>query len=246
MRIDDYNLTWALEAMLGRLPPSVRTRAEWRVLRRLDALARLVETDKSSSYHWYTRHYERHLGPIRHSVRNMLEIGVGGSTSSGVDDLEFGGPSLRMWSMYFPNAELVGIDIHPKRMSNPRLTFERGDQSDPEFLRGVIERHGPFDIVIDDGSHMPHHVAASMGSLFGAVKPGGWYIIEDLAVAYDPNYGGGPPGTPGTAAEIVKGMVDQTLLRHLTAHIPAIAEMHLYGGIVFFQRSTDSYWLPPW
>ena len=87
----------------------------------LDALARLHGTDKSSHHHGYTRLYERHFASRRATVRRLLEIGVGGTSSWRGYDTTQGGQSLRMWSDYFPNAEIVGVDIHAKAISGRRL-----------------------------------------------------------------------------------------------------------------------------
>jgi hypothetical protein len=202
----------------------------------LDALARLHGTDKSSWFHGYTRLYERHLSARRTTVRRLLEIGVGGIKSWRGYETPEGGQSLRMWSDYFPNAEVIGIDIHAKEVSGPRIRFEQGDQSDPDFLQALIEKYAPFDIVIDDGSHIGRHIIASFGALWSALVPGGIYAIEDLALAYDPRFEGGPPGTPGTAAELIKGAVDDTLLREDAHFRPSIAALHVYGGIAFFEK----------
>ena len=43
-----------------------------------------------------------------------------------------------MWSRYFPNASIVGIDIFDKAVSGPRMHFERGNAADAEFLERVI------------------------------------------------------------------------------------------------------------
>ena len=94
----------------------------------------------------------------------------------------------------------------------------------------------PFDIVIDDGSHIGSHIAASFSALWTAVIPGGMYVIEDLPSAYDPLYGGGAPGTPGTAAELIKDAIDDTLLRENDPFRPSIAAMHVYSEIVFFEK----------
>ena len=76
----------------------------------LDALARLLGTDKSSYVHGYTRLYETHFASRRPTVRRLLEIGVGGINSWHGYETTEGGQSLRMWRDYFPNAEIVGID----------------------------------------------------------------------------------------------------------------------------------------
>ena len=37
-----------------------------------------------------------------------------------------------------------------------------------------------FDIILDDGSHIVEHMILSFNTLFKYVKPGGFYIIEDI------------------------------------------------------------------
>lgn len=215
--------------------PMLRLRT--RLVADLDALARLHGTDKSSSNNGYTRLYETHFASRRPTVRRLLEIGVGGINSGRGYETTEGGQSLRMWRDYFPNAEIVGVDIHAKAVSGPRLRFEQGDQSDPVFLRALIENYRPFDILIDDGSHIGSDITASFVTLWSAVAPGGMYVIEDLSLAYDARFEGGPPGTPGTAAELIKAAVDDTLLRSNDPFRPSIAAMHIYGGIAFFEKA---------
>jgi hypothetical protein len=214
----------------------------------LDALARYYGTDKGSQTvgiavgHNYTPTYQRHFAARRKTVRSVLEIGVGGTSSVEGYDTRAGGQSLRMWRRYFPHATILGIDIHDKAISAPRIHFERGDGTDPAFLKRVISRYGPFDIVIDDGSHIGREIIASFGVLWEAVKPGGFYVIEDLPLAYHPDWEGGPPGTPDTAADLLKRLIDSTLLRAGDSFRPSVAAMYVYPEIVFLQRSlsTDS------
>lgn len=202
----------------------------------LDALAQLCGTDKSSRGHNYTPLYRRHFDSRRREVRSVLEIGVGGVTSTSGYDTPVGGQSLRMWVSYFPNAEITGIDINDKSVSGPRIHFEKGDQSDPAFLASVVSKHGPFDVIIDDGSHIGRHIIASFEALWPAVRPGGFYVIEDVALAYHPEWEGGPPGTANTAAELIKSTVDNTLLRFQAPFDPSVAAMHVYGEICFFEK----------
>ena len=86
------------------------------------------------------------------------------------------------------------------------LRSSAGDQSDPDFLRDLIRRYGPFDLVVDDGSHIGRHIIASHSVLWNAVKPMGFYVIEDLDVAYDEGWEGGPPGKSGTAVALLKAL----------------------------------------
>lgn len=198
----------------------------------LDMLARIFGTDKSSDGHAYTRHYARHL-PARRHVTSLLEIGVGGATSLS------GGQSLRMWQRYFPHAQIVGIDLYQKLVRGPRITVEQGSQADVMFLGLVAAKHGPFDVIIDDGSHIGRHVETSFRCLFDHVKPGGWYVIEDLAAAYDPKWEGGTPGQPGTQVHLTKSLVDDVLRRHWSGRVAvAIGAMHVYDEIVFLQKDA--------
>jgi hypothetical protein len=83
------------------------------------------------------------------------------------------------------------VDIAEKELSlDPRVRILRGSQLDPDFLRRVCEERGPFDIIIDDGSHVPKHVVASFTMLFPKLADGGIYVIEDVQTAFWPNFGG--------------------------------------------------------
>lgn len=157
-------------------------------MQHLDELACKHGTDKSSKLHNYTAVYEQLFGGLRDSTRCLLEIGVGGSAYRG----EIGG-SLRMWSDYFPNARIVGIDIDPvcQQAAGERIQVMLGAQDDTAFLRRTLEQVGePPDIIIDDASHVNKLTIASFELLFPALRPGGWYIIEDTHVSYKKRWAG--------------------------------------------------------
>lgn len=164
--------------------------------------------------------YERRFQARRSKVRAVLEIGI------------YRGGSLRMWRGYFPNAIIVGLDIKPKpELDDDRIVTYMGDQTDTDMLAEIAERHGPFDLVIDDGSHMAGHAAASYASLIGSVAPGGWYAIEDTHTSYDPAFDGGPPGTAGTSLDFVKQqLVDDASMDG------SIDALDIYPQIVFARR----------
>lgn len=161
-------------------------------------------TDKEGD-HFYTRWYERHLGHLRDRRIVLLEIGVGG-----YEDPTSGGESLRMWKEYFPLATIVGIDIHDKSaMAEDRIVIHRGSQDDPAFLDRVAHEHGPFDVIIDDGSHLSPHVIASFRALFPHLAPDGIYVIEDLQTSYWPEYQGSHDlEDPDTSMGFLKHLVD--------------------------------------
>jgi demethylmacrocin O-methyltransferase len=173
--------------------------------RSLNELAVRFQSDKWGG-HWYTPHYDRYFAPLRHRPVTVLEIGIGG-----YDAPDQGGASLRMWKHYFPRGTVHGLDIHEKHgIAEPRVVPLRGDQGDAAYLAGLAEDIGPFDIVIDDGSHLNHHVLTSFGALFPHVRPGGLYVIEDTQTAYWPGWGGNATdlNDPGTSMGLVKTLLD--------------------------------------
>lgn len=166
----------------------------------LSALAHLYRTDKWGQ-HFYTQHYQRYFSAWRGRRLRLLEIGVGGYSA-----LDKGGGSLRMWSRYFPRAEIVGIDLYDKtHLSERRITVLQCDQTDTRRLQAISERYGPFDIIIDDGSHLNEHVIRSFELLFPLLKSPGFYAIEDLQTAYWPSWG----GVPGSSSmDYLRNLVD--------------------------------------
>jgi hypothetical protein len=165
-----------------------RLREEWRAFfspRDLTSLAIIYQTDKWGR-HAYTPIYTQWFGPLRYKPIHLLEIGVGGNTRA-----HAGGNSLRMWKYYFPKGMITGIDIHDKSaLKEHRIHIYQGNQADASFLIYVNTKEGPFDIIIDDGSHMQSHIIASFETLFPLLKPGGIYVIEDTHTSYHPSFEG--------------------------------------------------------
>lgn len=173
--------------------------------RSLHEIAVATGTDKEVA-HAYAAAYERHLGHLRDRRIRLLEIGVGGYA-----DPNAGGASLRMWKEFFPLAEVIGIDIVDKSsLAEDRITILQGDQSDPAFLADVGARYGPFDVIVDDGSHINAHVITSFRSLFEWLAPDGIYAIEDLQTSYWERGYGGSSGQDrsGTSMTMLHSLVD--------------------------------------
>lgn len=196
----------------------------------LHALAVVWGADKARHRHGYTTHYARHVK--RRSVRTMLEIGIGGYEEPAV-----GGTSLMMWRNYLPKATIYGLDIHEKRLDVPRIVVLQGDQSDPESLERALASCPPFDLIIDDGSHIGSHIVTSFKTLFPKLKPGGLYAIEDLHTAYSPEHGGGPAGTPGTSLDLLRSLVDR-VQPESGAH--DIAELHVFDNLALIRKTESS------
>ncbi len=154
------------------------------------------------SKHHYGTAYHALFGSLRESVTSLLEIGIGEDTS----------PSVATWASYFPRAHIYPVDIKTKRevadraqpggatdrvakhqakfgceynrsmWSNPRihLTLET-DASDPAQLSRV-PLPPLLDIIIDDGSHRYLDQQAALHTLWPRLRPGGFYVVEDMLV----------------------------------------------------------------
>jgi 23S rRNA U2552 (ribose-2'-O)-methylase RlmE/FtsJ len=128
--------------------------------------------------------YEQLWASRRGQQVRLLEIGVAR------------GGSMRFWADFFhPDSVLVGLDLElpaGEFPSNVRLV--RGDQNDRAALLNLAEEFGPFDMVLDDGSHFTKETRHCFETLWPHVAVDGWYVIEDWAVGYwrdqDPRYRG--------------------------------------------------------
>ena len=168
-------------------------------MKTLDEIAIETKTDKSSHQHNYCVKYEKYLPFKRDQKIKILEIGV------------FNGSSINMWREYYCNSYVVGIDIDSsctkyEKIEN-NLFVEIGSQIDSIFLSKVIEKHGSFDLIIDDGSHMQSHMIFSFEKLFPALKNSGVYIVEDTSCSYWNEYGGGLYRS-NSSVEYFKSLVD--------------------------------------
>ncbi|HEV2700370.1 MAG TPA: class I SAM-dependent methyltransferase [Steroidobacteraceae bacterium] len=126
--------------------------------------------------------YERIFSTFReHGVR-LLEIGVAE------------GGSCELWSDFFghPDTRVIGLDLvlpelPANHQANSRITLLKCDQNDSRSLRTIATQYGPFDIVIDDGSHRFAQTLNCFRQLFDFVRDGGYYVIEDWGVGYLPD-----------------------------------------------------------
>jgi hypothetical protein len=141
----------------------------------------------------YLNEYHRLFEPLRFLPIRLLELGV------------HHGASVVMFGRYFPHATIVGLDGEVKPASfptDPRFHFMHGAQDDPALLdQAMAVAGGPFDIIIDDCSHLGCHTARSFAHLFPKhLVPGGIYVIEDTCTAF--TSGGGWDAAPFNPPEI--------------------------------------------
>lgn len=170
----------------------------------LDKIAKLYGTDKSSEIHNYCVKYEKYLPFNKYDELKIMEIGV------------LDGKSLKTWKEYFYRSHILGIDINPncKQYEEERISVEIGSQVDGNFLSMIQQQYGPFDMILDDGSHMNSHVLFSFRHLWNSVKSGGVYIVEDCGTAHWEDFGGGYL-KPMSSVETFKSVVDDVNFRGL-------------------------------
>jgi len=196
----------------------------------LTELLKASGSDKFKSHH-YELFYEKWFHPYRHVPNlRMLEIGANE------------GHSLMAWAQYFSDPSLIlglaytnnedkkyNLTLNLRKAVNafkhPSVAIKYGDQSEKRTLNKLCRR-GPFNIIIDDGSHVPRHVIFSFVHLWQCLALGGLYVIEDLETSYWSKAGGSvyrykltgagfgkPP--PGNAVEKMKQLIDVLVKRQL-------------------------------
>lgn len=179
-----------------RLPPKEPLEKDNSVLDEIIKFQQLFQsTDKTfrHGYHWF---YGRHL-PRYRSKEDLAILEIGGR----------GGDSAIAWTKYFGHhAKIDMITYGGKgdklKFENPTVGCRRDgaqsaigcgqihtfycDQSDAKKLEADVVTHRPdgWDIVIDDGSHVPAHNVISFEALWKNLRPGGIYVVEDIETSY--------------------------------------------------------------
>ncbi|MGY2050729.1 hypothetical protein [Methylobacterium sp. JK268] len=143
-------------------------------------------SDKALGWHNYTPFYSVLFGEISDPITSLFEVGLGTNfadmpSNMGPDGVP--GASLRGWKAYFPEALIYGGDIDKRILfSEERIQTYFIDQLVPDTLEGLW-RHIPhisFDIFIDDGLHELEAGMNTFKTSFDRVRPGGFYVIEDV------------------------------------------------------------------
>lgn len=118
-------------------------------------------TDKESCHH-YGDAYDALLD--RDEIKLMMEVGVAD------------GSSLLAWREAFPNARVVGMDIHPAAKWDGE--FHLGDQRvKADCERAAAGRQ--FDLIVEDATHELENTLLTLFWLWPFVAPGGLYIVEE-------------------------------------------------------------------
>lgn len=177
----------------------------------------------------YFEIYRRNLQRFVGKAPRVLEIGV--YHGGGLDALR---------AFLGPEAHLIGLDLEPSARAacSGRHEVIVGDQSDAELLRRIVEEHGPFDIIIDDGGHYVSQQIASIEALFPTVRAGGVYLVEDTHTSYWPTYQDGDK----TFMDWAKDRMDDVNAYHhsVDEELPSwtltVGAIHIYDSVVVFDK----------
>ena len=141
---------------------------------RLTEIGIQVDTYKAT-YHYFTEIYDTIFS--KYKSPRILEIGV----------YEFG--SIAMYLRYFDNPYIVAMDIQEKtEFLNDSWKFIHGDQTKISDLKKCVVNELPFNIILDDGGHSMKQQQIAFGFLIDYVKPGNYYILEDLHTSFRREY----------------------------------------------------------
>jgi DNA polymerase III delta prime subunit len=134
-----------------------------------------LDSGDRNTVHSYIPLYESLFAPLRGEPMQLLELGV------------FVGHGVMMWHEYFERGIIYGVDIVDRfafdKPEDGRLRLSLNtDMTREDEMAGVCD-NGPFDIVIEDGSHKLRDQVKTLEVVWPSVRPGGYYIIEDVAEA---------------------------------------------------------------
>ena len=152
----------------------------------LTGLADLFGSDKGSIKHRYTSVYQDIIADLldgRSRKQAQLKI------------VEFGvacGASLRMWSNYLPKSIISGFDIRPQcsnlclDLNNVRIYVD--DVTSASSIDASEAFEVTVDLIVDDASHVAENIVAAFTNSWEKLRPGGYYVIEDLKCTYTDAY----------------------------------------------------------
>ena len=113
------------------------------------------------------------------------------------------GKSIQIWKEFIPkHLRLSMLEFDGKCAETFRSQLYKlyiGSQSNMSLLDEIVQ-DGPYDMIIDDGSHSRSHQIHALVGLWPGVKAGGGvYVIEYMNINYEELY----LDAPGTSTEFM-------------------------------------------
>jgi len=215
----------------------------------------------SHSYQWA---YEKYLRPRRCESLKLLEIGLGCNIPYPENQGVAEGRGIRLYLSFLPKASIGVFEFDKECAHNwfkndphhigrdvldSRVTVTTGNQLNVEDLMKAIAILGPQDVIIDDGGHSNMMQETSLRVLLPHVRPGGFYILEDLQVSF---WGVGDKRNGLTMVDYVSHIIsglhfpehaaklDKELYPGLVELLPLIKSVDCFREICVFQRWAEN------
>jgi hypothetical protein len=142
--------------------------------------------------HCYNDIYNLLFFQHKQNIKLVLECGIGSKNTNILSNMSYSkycipGGSLRAWRDYFPNADIIGIDIDQDVLfTEDRIKTYMCDQTSPPCINNFIQQANlqpnTVDIIIDDGLHEFNANITLFENTKHLLKVNGMYIIEDFWV----------------------------------------------------------------
>jgi precorrin-6B methylase 2 len=124
-------------------------------------------------YHSYIENfYDEAFKSYQNKENRILEIGI-----------DTGG-SIALWSKYFNNSEIIGLDINKERF---REEYDSRNFNNVEYIykdaytKEISDSLGFFDIIIDDGPHTIESQLKAIELYLPKLNVNGILVIEDIS-----------------------------------------------------------------
>lgn len=130
--------------------------------------SQLIKQSDKFFWHGYIPFYEQFF--YLRDFKRIAEIGV------------FKGNSVRWLLERFPNSKILAGDILTTQAEWPqdsRVSYTQMDQGRHQDVDAFFNQY-TFDLIIDDGSHIPEHQVISLIKGWARLESGGVYILEDI------------------------------------------------------------------
>jgi SAM-dependent methyltransferase len=148
-------------------------------------------SDKANRSHNYTTVYAKLFRDLQDRPIRILELGIGTTNPQIACNMGAGGisgASLRGWREIFPDAHVFGADIDREILfEDERIQTFYCDQLHCEAIRNLWVQpalQSGMDIIIDDGLHTFPANAQFLAESLENLRPGGFYIVEDIRNTY--------------------------------------------------------------
>lgn len=128
-----------------------------------------------SHKHFYIDVYDSLFSHLKDTNIQLMELGIAS------------GASLLLWSQFFTNGRIIGFDIveparkdYLEKLQNVSMIF--GDAYKDENANYLIQQLPKQDVFIEDGAHDIDNQLKALHKYHELVKPGGYYICEDMYI----------------------------------------------------------------